>query len=132
MRRGMRRTAPYPAKPRLSGARIHPFRAQNTRVLRRDRLGDVTREYSQVAWGDKAFGPRIPELATESALRRQQTFAGIRSYGWSGGLSPPGGTEKRLHGRIDALISVPREGTWYPRALRIALFAVTNVMLVIS
>jgi hypothetical protein len=31
-------------RPSLSGARIHPFRAQNARVLPRDRLGDLIRE----------------------------------------------------------------------------------------
>ncbi|WP_240654111.1 transposase [Streptomyces sp. AcE210] len=42
-----------------------------SRVSRRDRLGRLIHEYTQVAWGDRVFGTHRPVLS--SALRRSPT-----------------------------------------------------------
>jgi hypothetical protein len=39
-----------------AGRERPPAIGPNVRVLRRDRLGGLIREYSQVAWGDRIFG----------------------------------------------------------------------------
>ena len=64
-------------RARLPGARIHPFRAQTSGVLRRDRLGGQFHEYAQVAYRDTVFG----------------THGGVRGYGIVGRL--PGWTATR-------------------------------------
>jgi hypothetical protein len=52
--------------PRQSSpaGRPHPSASgANARVLRRDRLGGLTHEYSQAAWGDGVFGTHSLPLA---------------------------------------------------------------------
>jgi putative transposase len=39
-----------------AGRECPPNMDPNVRVLRRDRLGGLIREYAQVAWGDRIFG----------------------------------------------------------------------------
>jgi hypothetical protein len=76
--------------------------------------------------------PPYTRAGVRVGLSREQTFAAIASYGWSGALRPPAGTEKRLNGLADALVPVPSEGAWRSRTLRIASFVVTNVILITS
>jgi putative transposase len=43
-----------------AGRQRRPIVNLNVRVLRRDRLGGLIREYAQVAWGDTIFGTHKP------------------------------------------------------------------------
>ncbi len=48
-------------RPHRALQQAPPAPGANVRVLRRDRLGGLIREYSQVAWGDRVFGThRLP------------------------------------------------------------------------
>jgi anti-anti-sigma factor len=64
--------------------RLHPpTRGANVRVLRRERLGGVIREYSQVAYGDRVFGTyRFRKMLLHAACRGHATVVVNMAAAW--------------------------------------------------